>query len=298
MKSTNGMVGKGTQVYVSAPRDGSNEKWEAPFWGTVVKTPMSQAEGYVVRDNKTGIGYDVSYDRVHTSVASSKTAGMPLDKQFEAMEDLVTMVVNGITPSVMIFGAPGVGKTHRVRECLKQCLKIPDVDYVFVKGHSTPMGLYTTLHNNRDSIVIFDDCDAVFKDAVATGILKAALDSYDTRTVSWCSKAVTDAGLESKFEFKGSIIFISNLDENAVDDAVRSRAYCINISVTTDQMIDLMERVMPRIETDMPREDKEEVLSYLKSSAGELPEVNLRTLIKSLRLKKASNNWKDMLKFV
>jgi len=298
MKAMNGIAVKGTQVYVSTPRVGSNERWEAPFWGTIVKTPASQAEGYVVRDNKTGVGYDVGYDRVHTSIASSKTAGMSLDKQFDAMDDLVTMVIKGTTPSVMIFGAPGVGKTHRVRECLLRNLLIADIDYVFIKGHSTPMGLYTTLHNHRDSIVIFDDCDGVFKDGVATGILKAALDSYDKRTISWCSKAVTDAGLESKFEFTGSIIFISNLDENAVDGAVRDRAFCINISATTDQMIELMGTVLPSIETSVPKVDKEEVLEYLKLNVDELPEVNLRTLIKSIRLRKTTSDWKEMLKFV
>lgn len=46
------------------------------------------------------------------------------------------------------------------------------------------MGLYMALFINRDKLIVFDDCDSVFGNIDSVNILKAALDSYDTRMVS------------------------------------------------------------------------------------------------------------------
>ena len=217
------------------------------------------------------------------------------EQQFNYMDKLVNMVIDGVAPSLLIFGDAGTGKSYRVRDRFIKKMKVEHIDYVFVKGHSSAMGLYTVLHENKNSIVVFDDCDAVFKDPVSTNILKGALDSYGRRTVSWISKSVSDAGLPTSFDFQGAVVFISNLNESDVDAAVRSRSLCINISLTRQEMLDVMKSILPLVETKSSVQDKEEVLDYLMGIVDKLPQFNLRTLIKGIRLRRNNSDWREML---
>ena len=104
---------------------------------------------------------------------------------FGNLERLTKMVGRGIQPSLVITGMAGVGKTHLVKETLKQMGLRESYEFVHFKGRATAAGLFITLYQNSDKIVVLDDCDSVFKDDDAVNILKAALDSYDTRRISY-----------------------------------------------------------------------------------------------------------------
>ena len=95
---------------------------------------------------------------------------------------------------------------------------------------------------DKDQIVIFDDCDSVLQDKVAVNILKAALDSYDKRTISWLQKGFIDDGLPNSFEFQGNVIFISNMSSDKIDQAVKSRSMTIDLSMSIDDKIENIEQ--------------------------------------------------------
>ena len=132
-----------------------------------------------------------------------------INQKFEYLENLTQMVVNGITPSLILVGEGGIGKSHTVKSVINS-LDIPESNYTFIKGYSTARGLYNTLYDNNGKIIIFDDCDSVLDDRVAVNILKSALDSYDSREISWLAKMTKSDEYPNKFEFTGQIIFISN----------------------------------------------------------------------------------------
>ncbi len=77
------------------------------------------------------------------------------------------------------------------------------------------IGLYSKLYEFSDSknILVFDDCDSILLDDVALNLLKGALDSGKKRVISWLSEssALRREGIPDRFEFKGSVIFITNL---------------------------------------------------------------------------------------
>jgi hypothetical protein len=104
---------------------------------------------------------------------------------FNDMTNLVDMVQSGVSPSLIISGMPGLGKTFLTTKKLKDGGFKEGVDYIHVKGRSTAAGMFITLYENSDKLIIFDDCDSVFKDKDAVNLLKGALDSYDKRTISW-----------------------------------------------------------------------------------------------------------------
>jgi hypothetical protein len=61
-------------------------------------------------------------------------------------------------------------------------------DYDIVKGVASPKAIYRFLYENRNRIAIFDDCDSVWDDPQSEALIKAALDSYEDRWISWLSE--------------------------------------------------------------------------------------------------------------
>ena len=122
-----------------------------------------------------------------------------INQKFNFLKDLTQMVINGITPSLVIVGEGGLGKTHTVKSTITES-NIDENSYTFIKGYSTARGLYNTLYDNNGKIIIFDDCDSVLDDRVAVNILKSALDSYDSREISWLSKMAKSDEYPNKFE--------------------------------------------------------------------------------------------------
>ncbi len=209
---------------------------------------------------------------------------------FNNLERLTKMVGRGIQPSLVLTGMAGVGKTHLVKETLKGMGLKESTDFVHFKGRTTAAGLYITLYNNSNKIVVFDDCDSVFKDDDAVNILKAALDSYDTRRISYISsKPLKDEWgnpLPSQFEFTGRIIFISNINQSKLDEAIRSRSFVADISMNTTQMFQRMEQLMEGMERGIPLAAKQKALEIMKSLDAKYAgiEVNLRSFIKAARI--------------
>jgi Cdc6-like AAA superfamily ATPase len=209
---------------------------------------------------------------------------------FGNLERLTKMVGRGIQPSLVITGMAGVGKTHLVKETLKQMGLKESYDFEHFKGKATAAGLYLTLYANSDKIVVLDDCDSVFKDDDAVNILKAALDSYDTRQISYISsKPLKDEFGEpvpARFEFTGKVIFISNINQSKLDEAIRSRSFVADISMNTEQMFTRMEQLLPTMESRIPLAAKQQALDIMKALHAKYDgvDINLRSFIKASRI--------------
>ena len=209
---------------------------------------------------------------------------------FTNIERLTKMVGRGIQPSLVITGGAGMGKTHLVKGTLEGMGLRESYDFVHFKGRATAAGLFITLYENSDKIIVLDDCDSVFRDDDAVNILKGALDSYDTRKISYItSKALKDEfGTEvpRHFEFTGRIIFISNISQSRLDEAIRSRSFVADVDLTTDQMFTRMEQLMPKMESRIPLAAKEQALELMKELDKEFDglEINLRSFIKAARI--------------
>jgi hypothetical protein len=168
-----------------------------------------------------------------------------------------------------------------------------------VKGYSTAKGLYRTLFENNNSIVVFDDCDAVLKDPVALNILKGALDSYGKRIISW-NADMRDDDLPRSFEFKGRVIFISNLDQDKIDQAIRSRSMMIDLTMNVDQKLERMEFIS-KLEEFLPEYDakvKTDALALIREIKNEVKEISLRTLIAVAKVRASNKEWKDLATYM
>lgn len=221
-------------------------------------------------------------------------------ERFDHIRNLVDMVIKGIQPSVVITGQPGIGKSFIVREQLKAAGLKFDTDYLQVNGHSSPFSLYKLLHDHRESTIVFDDSDSVFDYPISVNILKAALDSYDRRWVSWYSSVAEQQDLDPSFEFTGKIIFISNRFIERIDPAIRSRAFCFNLKMTNSEISEHMGNIVKDIETGIHINLRREALDYLKTIQDQFTNYSLRVLIQAIRIRAycagTDKDWKQMIK--
>ena len=210
-------------------------------------------------------------------------------EMFKNIERLTKMVGRGLQPSLVITGSAGTGKTHIVKSTLEEMGLKESTDFVHFKGRATPAGLFVTLYENNDKIIVLDDCDSVFKDDDAVNILKGALDSYDTRKISYIStKSLKDefgSEVPRHFEFSGRIIFISNINQSKLDEAIRSRSFVADVDLTNDQMFERIEQLMEKMESRVPAAAKAQALELMKELDKEFEiEINLRSFIKAARI--------------
>ena len=121
-------------------------------------------------------------------------------------------------------------------------------------------------------------------------LLKAALDSYDTRQISYISsKPLKDEFGEpvpARFEFTGKVIFISNISQSKLDEAIRSRSFVADISMNTEQMFTRMEQLLPTMESRIPLAAKQQALDVMKALHAKYDgvDINLRSFIKASRI--------------
>jgi hypothetical protein len=220
-----------------------------------------------------------------------------VNQKFSFLDSLTTMVVDDITPSLIVMGSGGLGKTHSVTSTI-QDNNLEEKDYIFIKGYSTARGLYNTLYDNNGKLIIFDDCDSVLDDRVAINILKSALDSYETRTISWSARMNKADVYPQSFNFTGRIIFISNKDKAKIDVAILSRSLTVDLSMTADEKIQRMEYILPNILPDYDLKVKKDALKFL-SDNKESDNLNLRTLIMVSKIRNSyEDTWQDLATYM
>lgn len=249
-----------------------------------------------------------------TVIAKAVESRFSINQRFEFVGDMVLMLANGDQASVVVSGPGGLGKSHTVVSAL-EAAGLADVtvldefqvgsvlntakSYRVIKGYSTPKGLYRTLYENKDGVVVFDDCDSVLKDPVSLNLLKAALDSYDRRIISWRAD-MRDEELPQSFEFKGRVIFISNLPSEALDQAIISRSMAVDLSMTAEQKIQRMQYLLdqPDFMPEYAKSLKQDALDLINSLRDSVKELSLRTLIQVTKIRKSAGaKWKDLAEY-
>lgn len=248
------------------------------------------SSGRVTRIPASDLGVPVEKPAAPKLSFMSAKADVDPAVMFKNIERLTKMVGKGIQPSLVITGSAGTGKTHLVKQTLTDLGLEESNHFVHFKGRATAAGLFVTLYENSDKIVVLDDCDSVFKDADAVNILKGALDSYDTRKISYLTtKPLKDefgSHLPRTFEFTGKIIFISNISQSNLDEAIRSRSFVADVDLTKAQMFERVEQLMDKMENQIPQAAKEQAVQIMKELEAEFAgvSINLRSFIKAARI--------------
>jgi hypothetical protein len=105
----------------------------------------------------------------------------------------------------------------------------------------------------------------------------------------------------STFEFRGRVVFISNLKKEEFDTAIMSRSAKIDMSLTSEETLKRMRSVLPHLGgTDVPIEKKEELIQVLLKLNDKkiLDAVTMREFIKGLDIvRSGADNWQDLVQY-
>jgi hypothetical protein len=162
--------------------------------------------------------------RANTDLPTTNPSAMSYEEltenireRFRVMDRLLKGMIDGTTRSIIISGAPGVGKSFGIDATLKIAQAHGLVRQVkFIKVTATPISFYQTLYENRreGDIIVLDDADSILETEEGANMLKHATDTLATRTVSYNkeSSILADKGIPREFEYKGAIIAATNKD--------------------------------------------------------------------------------------
>ena len=228
-----------------------------------------------------------------------------INERFKMLEQLCRMAIKGTRCSLIITGEGGLGKTYTVKKQIEYANLFssgdPDTsDYKFVKGFTTAKGLYNTLYNWNGKLIIFDDCDEVFKNDIATGILKGALDSYDERIVCWVTNK-EGGDIPNEFVFTGRIIFISNLSAERMDQAILSRSSHVDLTMSIADKVSRMNNILysPGFMPEVTKEVKDEAFQVLMDFADDCKNLTMRTLIEVIDYARSGEeDWQKLAEYV
>jgi hypothetical protein len=276
-------------------------------------------------DNISDIEYTNGMTQPNTihfekSVLAAETDEQAMDRireRFDILTEMTKATVSGDIRAMIVSGPPGVGKSYGVeteieKACLFDKLAGKRLRAEVVKGSATPIGLFQTLYKYSDEncVIVFDDCDSILLDDVALNLLKGALDSGKKRVISWLSEssALRREGIPDRFEFKGSVIFITNLKFDQMKsqklrdhlDALQSR--CHYLDLTLDSQRDKLLRIKQIAKDGVLFQDYEfeeavqdDIIDFMHTNKDRLRELSLRMALKIADLRKMSVvNWKRL----
>ena len=235
-------------------------------------------------------------------------------ERFSILDDMTQASIDGVVRGMVVTGPPGVGKSFGVEQVLEKnslfdTLAGNKLRFEVIKGASSAIGLYKVLYNNADknSVLVLDDCDTVLYDETSLNLLKAALDSSKKRTLNWNtdSALLRREGIPDSFEFKGSVIFITNLKFDKVRgkikdhlDAIMSR--CHYLDLTMDTMREKVLRCKQIVadgmlnEYQFNAEEQDDLMNFMFDNKEKMREISLRMVTKLADLKKSfgDEKWK------
>jgi hypothetical protein len=230
-------------------------------------------------------------------------------ERFEILTDMTKAAISGDIRAMIVSGPPGVGKSFSVEREVEKATLLDQLAgkrlrAEVVKGSATPIGLYQTLYKYSDPncMVVFDDCDSILLDDVSLNLLKGALDSGKKRKISWLAESSTlrREGIPDQFEFKGSVIFITNLKFDGMKsqklkdhlEALQSR--CHYLDLTLDTMRDKILRIRQIAKAgelfdgyDFDPIVQDEIVDFMDENKNRLREMSLRMATKIADLRKS-----------
>lgn len=252
-----------------------------------------------------------------------------INKRFAVMGKMVDGMIKGVIRSMIVAGAPGIGKTFDLEEALKKAHEKTGLYYHIIRGTCSAPGLYQALyHARKGGVVVIDDGDSMFGDDQAFDILKSGLDSTNTRTIAWRKQSswIYDVNAKGKgddevedlsdrfpnqFDFDGAMVFITNMDFREMAQksnksaphygALLSRSMYLNLTLKSvrSRIIRIRDVFMSsmRHKEGLSLKRAEEILQYVLDNKDRLHELSLRTVKHICQLSKLGDDWKEIVEY-
>ena len=282
-------------------------------------TGIELSEHMSVDTTSDGIVAVNNYEKEFIQNESAESAMERISETFAMLDRIVDSCARGIVRGLVVSGPPGIGKSFGVEKKLEEANLFRRLEgkkpmYEIISGGVSPVNLYKKLYHNRskESVIVFDDCDAVLFDEEMLNMLKNALNSSDKRRISYFkeSRVLADEGIENTFDFEGSVIFLSNINfEKTIEKesrlsnhlaAIMSRCHYLDLDIGTmrDKLLRIRQVVRDGMlaSYDFDKTQETVILDFVVEHAEYLREVSLR-MVKKIAdfVKSEPTNWLPMV---
>lgn len=267
---------------------------------TLSEVKMSIANGKTVKVQMT--------DELKAAEAEVEEVKKDPEQVFKEMSKYINLVIKGLQPSLILCGAPGVGKTFRVKKQLKAHDYKEGLNMNTIKGKCTARRLYLALYEmkKKQQITVIDDADSLVGPKASEdciNILKAALDSSEDdegRLVTYgvSGKLLDDDGndIPKKFYYNGGVIVITNYQAGSLDTALRGRSFIQDIHFDNKDVLTIVKKLMPTISPELfSAKSKLKAYDYLEelNEKGSEMELSIRTFALCAKIFEACNDDDD-----
>jgi hypothetical protein len=265
-------------------------------------------------------------ESVTTTVTAAKPSQPPetdeeaiarIRERFEQLTQFTKAATAGELRAIIVSGPPGVGKSFGVEQEIEKATLLDQIagrklSAEVVKGAASPIGLYQTLYKYSDPncVVVFDDCDSILLDDDSLNLLKGALDTGKRRRISWLTESSTlrNEGIPTTFDFKGSVIFITNLkfdkmrSQKLRDQLAALQDRCHYLDLTLDTERDKLLRIRQIAgdgelfaDYDLTQEQQDEIIDFMDNKKTRLRDISLRMALKIADLRRSfPGTWQRM----
>lgn len=240
-----------------------------------------------------------------------------IGSRFDILNEMTKAAIAGDVRAMIVTGPPGVGKSFIVEQEVDKSSVFDKIAgrkirSEVIKGSATALGLYCALYKYSDPgcVLVFDDSDGLFYDDTSLNLLKGALDTGKKRRISWLadSNQLRRDDIPESFDFKGTVIFITNINFENVKSktlkdhlaALESRCHYVDLTINTmrEKLLRIRQVAM---ESDLFADynfsvtEQTEIIDFISDNHNAMREISLRTAIKVADLRKTfPERWKEI----
>ncbi|MDE1940742.1 MAG: ATP-binding protein [Patescibacteria group bacterium] len=256
------------------------------------KTPVKRG-----RPSKTDIEARIKAAQDTNETPAERVARIA--ERFNVMWKLTKGAIKGDVRSLILSGAPGVGKSHTIVSLLEEAKDKGTIKYGAVSGVGSALGLYKQMYkySEKNNILLLDDADALYDDEASISLLKAGLDTTHRRTISWLSESnvLKSEDIPDNFVYEGSMIFITNKDFQTIIDigsgrlvphfqALMNRSIYLDLKLHSDKdLIAWIEFMILKnhilVQRDLTHDEEKLAVEWLKKHYTEVRSLSIRTAL-------------------
>jgi hypothetical protein len=220
-----------------------------------------------------------------------------LEGKLQIIRDRTRSVARGYRNGLNLWGEGGIGKSYSVLSELER-LK---ADFVLNNSRLTGRGLFDLLQDFPDQVHVLEDCESLFADRNACGVLRSALWGQ-TNSQHGQERLVTWRTFKQKlsFYFEGGIIFIGNRPLDSVPElrALQTRIPTLQLTATNHELAALMRSVSEEgFRVLLQQRDLKSMTPALCAEVCEHLIAEIHSLARNLDMRLLVNSFRDYLQF-
>jgi hypothetical protein len=199
-------------------------------------------------------------------------------RTYDALQRYVEAFAAGHLNLLILLGGPGLAKSQTVK-------RVVGKEACWIEGNATAFGMYMSLWQHQDQLVVIDDVDNLYSDRSAVRLLKCLCQTDAIKQIAWhsASSRLKREGIPKAFATRSRVALIANswrtLNGNV--EAVQDRGHVIVFEPSAEEV----HRQVARWFDDV------EILSWFESHLHLVHRPSMRHYLRAAELKRAGLDW-------